>query len=227
MKSAGKWVGGKMMQKAPGLVGSAVGGMIGLSAAIADGEYDDVLTKTALGMAAGSAIANNITKVPGAVADTLSGAKEDILKDSMGEEAYNNAQFDKQFYNSDGYKKILSSSTLKANYSDSQIRAQTQMFLDNGITDAGAIQEALESGVNGDEFRTMSDMGVTDVKKFSKIKNAKRTLGASEIASRMAIAKNLPPELYGDKVSFTRFAKRFGMEKDDAEALFNDIDDYI
>ena len=100
------------------------------------------------------------------------------------------------------------------------------MFLDNGITDAGRIKEALESGVTGDEYKAVSDLGVTDLKKYSKIKKSKSGLKASEIASRMAIAKNMPTELYDDKNAFVRYAKRYGIGQKDAENLFKDIDDF-
>lgn len=144
----------------------------------------------------------------------------------MGDEAYENAQADKAFYNSDGFKKITSSSALKSRYTDAQIREQTQMFLDNGITDAGRIQEALESGITGDEYKAVSDLGVTDMKKYSKIKSSKSGLKASEIASRMAIAKNMPTELYSDETAFVRYAKRYGIQEKDARSLFKDIDDF-
>lgn len=222
LKSAGRWV-------AKGM-GAGAGALIGLSTAVADGNFDDVFTKTAMGASAGAAIGNNLVDTPGAIAggigNAVGGIKDDFLRTQMGEEAFQNAQFDKQFYNSSGYKKIASSGTLKSMYSTDQIKAQTQMFLDNGITDAGKIQEALESGVNGDEYRLMSDIGVTDVKKYSKIKRSKSGLNASEIASRMAIAKNMPTELYGDETAFVRYAKRYGIQERDAKTLFRDIDDF-
>ena len=215
LKSVGKWAATKGL-------GGIAGGTLGFAAAIADGQTDDLLTKTAAGFAAGSAIQDNLF---GSVGGEVSAIKERFQRAQMGDEAYENAQADKQFYKSNGYKKILSSAALSS-YSQDQIKAQTQMFLDNGITDAGKIQEALEAGVGGDEYKTVSDLGVTDLKKYSKIKSSKSGLNASEIASRMAIAKNMPTELYGDETAFVRYAKRYGIQERDARTLFRDIDDF-
>ena len=175
--------------------GALAGGTLGFAAAIADGQVDDLFGKTVMGASAGAAIGSNISNAPGALAGGIKGEasaiKERFLRAQMGDEAYENAQADKEFYKSDGFKKILSSGSLSSRYTDSQIKQQTQMFLDNGITDAGRIKEALESGVTGDEYKAVSDLGVTDLKKYSKIKKSKSGLKASEIASRMAIAKNM------------------------------------
>lgn len=223
LKSAGKWT-----MKAGGAI---AGGTIGFAAAIADGQVDDLFGKTMMGAGAGAAIGNNLSNAPGAIAGGIKGEasaiKERFLRAQMGDEAYENAQHDKQFYEGDGFKKILSSGTLSSRYTDSQIRQQTQMFLDNGITDAGTIKDALEAGVTGDEYKAVSDLGVTDMKKYSKLKNSKGSLKAGEIASRMAIAKNMPTELYNDKNAFVRYAKRYGIGQKDAESLFNDIDDFV
>lgn len=222
LKSAGKWT----MKTG----GALAGGTLGFAAAIADGQVDDLFGKTVMGASAGAAIGSNISNAPGALAGGIKGEasaiKERFLRAQMGDEAYENAQADKEFYKSDGFKKILSSGSLSSRYTDSQIKQQTQMFLDNGITDAGRIKEALESGVTGDEYKAVSDLGVTDLKKYSKIKKSKSGLKASEIASRMAIAKNMPTELYDDKNAFVRYAKRYGIGQKDAENLFKDIDDF-
>lgn len=222
LKSAGKWT-----MKAGGAI---AGGTIGFAAAIADGQVDDLFGKTVMGASAGAAIGNNLSNTPGAITGGIKGEaaniKERFLRAQMGDEAYENAQFDKQFYEGDGFKKILSSGSLSSRYTESQLRQQTQMFLDNGITDAGAIKDALEAGVTGDEYKAVADLGVTDMKKYSKLKNSKGSLKAGEIASRMAIAKNMPTELYNDKNAFVRYAKRYGIGQKDAESLFNDIDDF-
>lgn len=207
-------------------VGALVGGTIGLSAAIADGNPDDIITKTAMGLGAGSTIGGAISNIPGNVSSGASKIKEDFMRGAMGDEAYNNAQFDKQIYKSSGYKKILSSSALNSKYSESQIKEFTQRFLDNGITDTGVIQKALEADVNGDEYKAVSDLGITDVKKYSSIRKANSNLGPSEIAARMLIAKNMPTEAYNDENFFVRYVKRYGIGAEDGKTLFNQIDKF-
>lgn len=222
LRSSAKWVAKSSVQG----FGRLAGATIGAAAAIADGDTSDLFHKTVLGASAGGAIGDNIIGFGKGAADKIGELGEEYRRGAMGEEAYANEQFDKKFYAGSGYQQILSSSTLSSRYSDSQIKQQTQMFLDNGITDATQIRQALEVGVNGDEYKSISDLGVSDVKKYSKIRSKKSSLKPDEIASRMAIAKNMPTALYKDKDAFVRYAKRYGIEKADAEALFSDIDEF-
>ena len=224
----------KGMKATPGAIGKGTAKAFGMAAAttamlaadIADGNIDHLGADLFAGISAGNAIGNTISGIPGKGADLVGRASEAIQKNMMGEEAYQNMKFDQEFYKSSGYKKIASSSQLKSQYSSEQIRAQTQMFLDNGITDASKIQEALEAGVNGDEYKTLDKLGVTDVKKFSSLKTSKN-LSGQEVAARMAIAKNMPAELYDNENAFVRFAGRYGLSASQARSLFNDINDFV
>jgi len=208
--------------------GGLAGGTIGLAAAVADGG-DGLGTKVVGGALAGTYLAGHATTIPGKLKGMhpFANIADTYRKAALDEETYNNQKFDKAFYKSDGYKKILSSSDIKSRYSTPEaIQAQTQMFLDNGITDPKAIQTALEAGVDGDEYKQLSNMGISDVKKYSKLKTSKN-LSSSAIASRMAIAKNMPGELYGNEIAFIRYAGRYGISENEAKDLFNDINDYV
>lgn len=213
--------------------GLALGGLAGttmLANEIADGHlFEDpggALGKTAgaaaAGYAGGNALAGN------AMGKIESGATT-FQKGAMGVEAYNNQAFDKQFFNSDNYKIIAQDPTIQQEWGKKNIKEVAQTFLDNGISDQGVIRSAMQNAVNGDEYKSISSMGITDVKHYRKVrdKNAHKGLNASQIAARMQIAKNLPDRLFNDEAGFIRYAKRFGID-DEAEArrLFNEIDDF-
>ena len=213
--------------------GLALGGLAGtvmLANEVADGHlFEDpggALGKTAgaaaAGYAGGNALAGN------AMGKIESGATT-FQKGAMGVEAYNNQAFDKQFFNSDNYKIIAQDPTIQQEWGKKNIKEVAQTFLDNGISDQSVIRSSMQNGVNGDEYKSISSMGITDVKHYRKVrdKNAHKGLNASQIAARMQIAKNLPDRLFNDEAGFIRYAKRFGID-DEAEArrLFNEIDDF-
>ena len=43
----------------------------------------------------------------------------------------------------------------------------------------------------------------------------------------MAIAKNMPAELYDNENAFIRYAGRYGLSANQAKSLFNDINDFV
>ena len=227
-------LGARGLRATPGVVGRGTAKALGMAAAtsvmlaadIADGNIDHLGADLFAGISTGNALGNTIAGLPGKGADLVEKASDTVQRAYMGDEAFENMKFDQQFYKSSGYKKIASSGQLKARYTADQIQAQTQMFLDNGITDAGKIQEALEAGVDGDEYKALDKLGVTDVKKYSSLKTSKN-LSGQEVAARMAIAKNMPAELYGDENAFVRFAGRYGLSTSQARSLFNDINDFV
>ena len=217
-------------RKTAGAALGALAGTVMLANEVADGHlFEDpggalgkVGGATVAGYAGGNALAGN------AMGKIESGATT-FQKGAMGAEAYSNRQFDKKFYSSEDYKKITQDSSILNAWGKGNIREVTQTFLDNGVTDSSIIRTAMQNGVNGDEYKAISSLGVTDVKNYKNVreKNKGKSLNASQIAARMQIAKNLPSNLYNDKDGFIRYAKRFGIEAADAEKLFSEIDDFV
>lgn len=213
--------------------GLALGGLAGttmLANEIADGHlFED--PGGALSKAGGAAVAGYAggNALVGNAAGTIEKNVDKFRKGAMGVEAYNNQAFDKQIFNSDNYKIIAQDPTIQQEWGKENIKEVAQTFLDNGISDQSVIRSSMQNGVNGDEYKSISSMGITDVKHYRKVrdKNAHKGLNASQIAARMQIAKNLPDRLFNDEAGFIRYAKRFGID-DEAEAsrLFNEIDDF-
>lgn len=217
-------------RKTAGVALGALAGTAMLANEVADGHlFEDpsgALSKvggaTVAGYAGGNALAGNaMGKIESGVTTFQKGA--------MGAEAYSNRQFDKKFYSSEDYKKITQDSSIVNAWGKDNIREVAQTFLDNGVTDSSIIKTAMQNGINGDEYKAISSLGVTDVKNYKSVrdKNKGKSLNASQIAARMQIAKNLPTNLYNDKYGFIRYAKRFGIEAADAEKLFSQIDDFV
>lgn len=213
--------------------GLALGGLAGttmLANEIADGHlFED--PGGALSKAGGAAVAGYAggNALVGNAAGTIEKNVDKFRKGAMGVEAYNNQAFDKQFFNSDNYKIIAQDPTIQQEWGKKNIKEVAQTFLDNGISDQNIIRSAMQNGVNGDEYKSISSMGVTDVKHYRKVrdKNKHKGLNASQVAARMQIAKNLPERLFNDESGFIRYAKRFGIDdENDARRLFSEIDDF-
>lgn len=213
--------------------GLALGGLAGttmLANEIADGHlFED--PGGALSKAGGAAVAGYAggNALVGNAAGTIEKNVDKFRKGAMGVEAYNNQAFDKQFFNSDNYKIIAQDPSIQQEWGKKNIKEVAQTFLDNGISDQNIIRSAMQNGVNGDEYKSISSMGVTDVKHYRKVrdKNRHKGLSASQIAARMQIAKNLPDRLFNDESGFIRYAKRFGIDdENDARRLFKEIDDF-
>ena len=208
-----------------GLAGTAM-----LANEVADGHlFDDpekavqnVAGAGIAGYMAGKSLVDNAIGKTGQMVDTFE-------KGAMGIEEYNNKKYDRQFFNSDNYKIIAQDSKIQQEWGRRNIKEVAQTFLDNGISDQSVIRSAMQNGVNGDEYKSISSMGVTDVKHYRNVrdKNKHKGLNASQIAARMQIAKNLPERLFNDESGFIRYAKRFGIDdENDARRLFKEIDDF-
>lgn len=220
----------KGAKKSAGIALGALAGTTMLANEIADGHlFEDpggALGKTAGAAAAGYAGGNALV---GNATGTIEKNVDKFRKGAMGVEAYNNQEFDKQFFNSDNYKIIAQDPSIQQEWGKKNIKEVAQTFLDNGISDQGVIRTAMQNGVNGDEYKSISSMGITDVKHYRKVrdKNAHKGLNASQIAARMQIAKNLPDRLFNDEAGFIRYAKRFGIDNEaEARRLFSEIDDF-
>lgn len=214
-------------KKTAGVALGALAGTAMLANEVADGHLFDnpseALSKvggaTVAGYAGGNALAGN------AMGKIESGV-ETFSKGAMGSEAYNN----RQFYKSDDYKQIKQDSSIVNAWGKNNIKEVTQTFLDNGITDPNIIIPAMQNGIKGDEYKSISSAGITDVKQYKKVrdKNKSKGLTPSQIAARMQIAKNLPDSLFNNESGFIRYAKRFGIDNEnDARRLFREIDDFV
>ncbi len=155
---------------------------------------------------------------------------DSLTKSYYGTEAYNNMKFDKEFFASDKYKIIKENPEIIEKWGKGNIEQVAYTYLNQGITDEKVMTDGMKAGVNGDEYKAASALGVTDVKDYARVrdKNAGKKLNAAQIAARMQIAKNMPPSLYNDENGFIRYAKRYGIEnEDDARSLFKEIDNFI
>ena len=233
LSASGTTLRGAAKKGAKVTAGLALGGLAGttmLANEIADGHlFED--PGGALSKAGGAAVAGYAggNALVGNAAGTIEKNVDKFRKGAMGVEAYNNQEFDKQFFNSDNYKIIAQDPTIQQEWGKKNIKEVAQTFLDNGISDQNIIRSAMQNGVNGDEYKSISSMGVTDVKHYRKVrdKNKHKGLSASQIAARMQIAKNLPERLFNDESGFIRYAKRFGIDNEaDARRLFSEIDDF-
>ena len=117
-------------------------------------------------------------------------------------------------------------------WGEDNIKQVANSYLNQGITDDKIIRDGMKAGVNGNEYKAASSLGVTDVKDYARVrdknKNANKQLNAAQIAARMQIAKNMPQSLYNDENGFVRYAKRYGIEnEEDARRLFREIDDFV
>ena len=218
-------------KKTAGAALGALAGTVMLANEVADGHlFEDpggalgkVGGATVAGYAGGNALAGN------AMGKIESGATT-FQKGAMGVEAYNNQAFDKQFFNSDNYKIIAQDPTIQQEWGRRNIKEVAQTFLDNGISDQSVIRSAMQNGINGNEYKEISSKGVTDIKNYKKVKdkNKAKSLSASQLATGMKIAKDLPVSLYNDEAGFIRYAMRNGAESEDfARKLFPIIDDFI
>lgn len=164
LKSMGKWT----LKNSIRAAGAFAGGTIGLAAGLADGDFELPIKNMAAGATIGAAGAQNITQ------NTVHGVKkaygnisETYLRGKLGDEAYNNMQFDKAFYKSDVYKQI----TQDPSIDQTNIKGRVQEFLDNGITDGSKIREALQNDITGDELSLYNGAGITSTKDMKSLKN--------------------------------------------------------
>lgn len=232
-------MGGKKFSRPFGgaLLGAATG-TAALAAQVADGDLFDDPEKAfreagvtaGIGYAAGNnLVGSGMQGIKNGVSSIKKGT-ETLKKSYYGTEAYNNMKFDEQFFASDKYKIIKEDSEIIKKWGEDNIKQVANSYLNQGITDDKIIRDGMKAGVNGNEYKAASSLGVTDVKDYARVrdKNANKRLNAAQIAARMQIAKNMPDRLYNDENGFIRYAKRYGIEnEEDARRLFNEIDDFI
>ncbi len=162
-----------LLKKAPGAV---LGATVGLAATVASGGKD-AAALIGGGVAAGSALTSNALGNLGKLGkDTY----KDYQQGKFGVEAYSNRQFDKQFYKSDGYKMIAQDESIQkiCEAQGINVKEATQQFLDNGITDASKIREALQNGITGDTYKAYEKAEGISIKDIPTLANA--GIGASE-----------------------------------------------
>lgn len=234
-------MGGKKFSRSFGgaLLG-ATSGTVALAAQVADGDLFDnpekALQETGvtagIGYAAGyNLVGSSMQSIKNGVSSIKKGT-ETLKKSYYGTEAYNNMKFDEQFFASDKYKIIKEDSEIIKKWGEDNIKQVANSYLNQGITDDKIIRDGMKAGVNGNEYKAASSLGVTDVKDYARVrdknKNANKQLNAAQIAARMQIAKNMPQSLYNDENGFVRYAKRYGIEnEEDARRLFREIDDFV
>lgn len=170
-----------------GALAGVAAGTVGLSAGLATGDFGKAIQYGATGFAVGSQGMSNLS---GRAMQGINGIYETYNKGEMGVEAYNNQEFDRAFYKSDGYKQIVQDSKLLAAYGgEDGVKAATQQFLENGITDPEQMRKAMKNNISGDEFKAYSKLGISAPEEMA----AARKWGS--------------PKTYADLKKIAKFAK--------------------
>lgn len=170
-----------------GALAGVAAGTVGLSAGLATGDFGKAIQYGATGFAVGSQGMSNLS---GRAMQGINEIYETYNKGEMGVEAYNNQEFDKAFYKSDGYKQIVQDSKLLAAYGGKDgVKAATQQFLENGITDPEQMRKAMKNNISGDEFKAYSKLGISAPEEMA----AARKWGS--------------PKTYADLKKIAKFAK--------------------
>lgn len=166
-----------------------------------------------------------------------------FTRGALGDEAYNNKKFDKNFYASNGYREISQDSGVKSMCKQMgvSVHTATQQFLDNGITDASQIKMALQNGLNGDTFAEYTKQGITsptdmveliqngigaqslkDIKTYGGETDAKKMMRYNTIA-KAAKDDGVPQ----NETEFINWARtKHKMDDDEAKKLFKNVKFY-
>ena len=175
------------VSKFTGALGGVAAGTIGLSAGLATGDLGKAVQYGATGFVVGSQGMSNLS---GRATQGINGIYETYNKGKMGVEEYNNQKFDRAFYKSDGYKQIVQDSKLLAAYGgEDGVKAATQQFLENGITDPEQMRKAMKNNISGDEFKAYSKLGISAPEEM------------------VAARKWGSPKIYADLKKIAKFAK--------------------
>ncbi len=148
LKSTGRWIANKSIRAA----GAFGGATIGLAAGVASGNLGDTVRNTVAGAVAGSNIATGISNRAQEFAGGLSDKAQQFAidhftgNDDIGEEPTENG-FSEDFQDS------------------------RREFINNGITDEGIINKAIEHGITGNEYRQYQESGIDDVNKITELKS--------------------------------------------------------
>ena len=197
-----------------GILTGAATGTIALATKVATGDIleDPGKALTDIGVTAGVGYAagKNFT---GSTIAKARGTIEKFAKGAVGEENYNNKQFDKQFFKSSEYKQMQQDETLNSMYGGAKgIKNATQEFLNNGITDAGDIREALKNGVDADKYMEYKAAGIDKTIQMGKI-SQNETLGGlnGDALKRRIILANAVKSTGLQGQEFVDFAKNIGI----------------
>ena len=151
----------------------AVGGVLGLTissaAGLSTGSAENVIKYGATGTVLGAHAADN------AMDKVVTGAshiKADYQKGAMGIEAYNNMQFDKQFWANDESKILLEK--YKSKFGGTKAaKKQIQGFLDRGITDTKQMDKMIKNNITPDKYSIYKSNGINDVEKMVELEKEK------------------------------------------------------
>ena len=202
-----------------GILTGAATGTIALATKVATGDIleDPGKALTDIGVTAGVGYAagKNFT---GSTIAKARGTIEKIEKIAVGEENYNNKQFDKQFFKSSEYKQIEQDSTILRlfNGDKTEIKKATQQFLNEAITDATEIRKSLQQNISAERYVELKKAGIDNAKKMSKIQTSRqlRNLRGSALKQRIILANSVKNTgLQGE--NFIRFAKNIGIENEE------------
>ena len=202
-----------------GILTGAATGTIALATKVATGDIleDPGKALTDIGVTAGVGYAagKNFT---GSTIAKARGTIEKIEKVVVGEENYNNKQFDKQFFKSSEYKQIEQDSTILRlfNGDKTEIKEATQQFLNEAITDATEIRKSLQQNISAERYVELKKAGIDNAKKMSKIQTSQqlRNLRGSALKQRIILANSVKNTgLQGE--NFIRFAKNIGIENEE------------
>lgn len=106
------------------------------------------------------------------------------------------------------------------------LQQATQMFLDNKITDATVIREALQNNVSADEYNVCKKAGIESPKKIKELKG--KGYSADGIAARKVLAANAPRNL--DDFKAMMIGRMFDNRKVNdtiAEKIFQQLVDFF
>ena len=197
-----------------GILTGAATGTIALAAKVATGDILEdpgkALTEIGVTAGVGYAAGKNFT---GSTIAKARGTIEKFAKGAVGEENYNNKQFDKQFFKSSEYKQMQQDETLNSMYGGAKgIKNATQEFLNNGITDAADIREALKNGVVADRYMAYKEAGIDKAIQMGKISQSE-TLGGlnGDALKRRIILANAVKSTGLQGQEFVDFAKNIGI----------------
>ena len=184
------------------LVAKTTGGLIGFSAAVAEGgDASNIATKTTLGASATNGVVNvttdtikRVTKIP----EKVDEAVDTYRAGAYGREVAENAKFDRVFRNSKEYKELREES----GFTEKEFDKKVQKILDAGITDVKRMKKILKNH-KLDPTRYNMDSAI----KYSKL------------------AKVCSKDILENQVKFIRFCqdRKLGISEEEMAELKKDI----
>ncbi len=184
------------------LVAKTTGGLIGFSAAVAEGgDASNIATKTTLGASAANGVVNvttdtvkRVAKIPEKVDEVV----DTYRAGAYGREVAENAKFDRVFRNSKEYKELREES----GFTEKEFDKKVQKILDAGITDVKRMKKILKNH-KLDPTRYNMDSAI----KYSKL------------------AKVCSKDTLENQVKFIRFCqdRKLGISEEEMAELKKDI----